>query len=291
MPHAQTDGRGVSAADARPPRGAPTGGMPVCDLWRHGRAALKLCIDPVYHPPGSTAGRPISMRALTAAEKQKLLEVRPLFGILGPEDVGALLSRARFESYAAGQVIFAKGSPGRSMMAVLDGSVRISSTAPSGREVVLAILSAGEIFGEMALLDGGERTADATAITDCELLAIDQREFIAFLERHSDVCIRFLKMLSQRLRRTDEQLETTLFERLESRIAKALIRLAIDGGATAGSGRSVYLRVSQNELGGIAGASRENVNKQLHVWQAAGLVELGKRLIVIHDLDRFEDLI
>src|SRR6266568_3302777 len=166
------------------------------------------------------------MRALTAGEKQRLFEGHALFGILAPVDVDALLSHARFEHYPAGRLIFAKGSPGRSMMAVLSGSIRISTTAPNGREVVLAVLNQGEIFGEMALLDGGERTADATAISDCELLVIDQRDFISFLERRTDLCIRFLKLLSRRLRRTDEQLETALFERLESRLAKTLIRLA-----------------------------------------------------------------
>src|SRR5205085_7683286 len=134
----------------------------------------------------------------------------------------ALLSHARFEHYAAGRLIFAKGAPGRSMMALLAGSVRIGSTSSSGREVVLAILNAGEIFGEMALLDGGERTADAVALSDCELLVIDRREFIPFLQDRSDLCIAFLRLLSQRLRRTDELVEAAMFERLESRLAKAL---------------------------------------------------------------------
>jgi len=148
------------------------------------------------------------MRALTAGEKQRLFEGHALFGILAPVDVDALLSHARFEHYPAGRLIFARGSPGRSMMATLSGSIRISTTAPNGREVVLAILNAGEIFGEMALLDGGERTANAIAMSDCDLLVIDQRDFIPFLKSRNDLCIGLLKLLSQRLRRTDELVET-----------------------------------------------------------------------------------
>src|SRR5947207_4349571 len=117
------------------------------------------------------------MRALTAADKRKLFEGHALFGILSAKDVDALLLHARFEHYPAGRLIFAKGSPGRSMMAVLAGNIRISSASSNGHEVVFAILNAGEIFGEMALLDGGERTADATAMNDCDLLVLDQRDF------------------------------------------------------------------------------------------------------------------
>lgn len=228
------------------------------------------------------------MRAPTT-DRRRLFEGHPLFGILGPDDVDALLTHARFEHYPAGCLVFAKGEPGRSMMAVLEGSIRISTTSPNGREVVLATFNAGEIFGELALLDGGERTADATAMSDCGVLVIDQRDFIPFLRDRSDLCIGLLRLLAQRLRRTDELVETALFERLESRLAKTLVRLAGEAGGDALPRRE--LRVSQQELGGIIGASREHVNKQLRVWQRVGLLELGKRLVVIRDLGALEALI
>jgi CRP/FNR family transcriptional regulator, cyclic AMP receptor protein len=228
------------------------------------------------------------MRALTASEKQRLFGEHALFGRLGPEDVDALLLRARFEHYPAGRLIFAKGSPGRSMMAVLDGRVRIGTTSPNGREIVLAVLDAGEIFGEMALFDGGERTADAIAMSDCDLLVIDQRDFVPFLRNRSDLCIELLRLLSQRLRRTDELVETALFERLQGRVTKALIGLASSTNETA---PPFLLNVSQRELSGIVGASRENVNKQLRIWQRAGVLELRKHCIVICDLDALEELI
>ena len=142
------------------------------------------------------------------------------------------------------------------------------------------------------MLDGGERTADAVAVSDCDLLVIDQRDFIPFLENRADLCIGLLKLLSQRLRRTDELVEVALFERLESRLAKALVRVGLRGRASGVSeaGPPFVLRVSQQEMGGIVGASSENVNKQLRAWQRAGLLELGKRRIVIRDLDALEGL-
>ena len=230
------------------------------------------------------------MRALTAAEKRKLFEGHSLFGILSAEEVDALLLRARFEQYPAGHLIFARGTPGRSMMAVLSGGVRISTTSPSGREVVLAILNPGEVFGEMALLDGGDRTADAITLSDCGLLVIDQRDFIPFLESRTDLCIRFLKLLSQRLRRTDELVEMALFERLETRLAKALVQLASANGSGGQTGPPFLVLVSQQELSDIVGAARENVNRLLRTWQREGLLELGKRRVVIRDLEALERL-
>ena len=230
------------------------------------------------------------MRALTAGEKERLFGRHVLFGILDPADLEALLSHARVEHHPAGELIFAKGAPARSMMAVLRGSVRISATAANGRDVVLAILDAGEIFGELALLDGGDRTADAIAMSDCDLLVIDQRDFIPFLKRRSELCIELLKVLATRLRRTDELVETVMFGRLDSRLARALVRLAAQN-AGEGARPPLQLHVSQQELGGLVGASRENVNKQLRAWQRAGLLDLGKRLVVIRDLDAIEELV
>src|SRR5215472_5168577 len=112
----------------------------------------------------------------TASEKRRLFEGHALFGRLPQADLDALLLHARVERYTAGRVIFTKGSPGRSMMAILKGDVRISTPSPAGPDILLTMLSAGEIFGEIALIDGADRTADAIAITDCELLVLDHRD-------------------------------------------------------------------------------------------------------------------
>jgi CRP/FNR family cyclic AMP-dependent transcriptional regulator len=223
----------------------------------------------------------------TAGDKRKLFEGHSLFGKLPPTDLDALLSHARVEHYPAGREVFAKGSPGRSMMAILSGRIRISASSPTGHEVVLTMLSAGEVFGEIALIDGQDRTADAVAVADTDLLVLDHRDFVPFLERRADLCILFLKMLCQRLRQTDRQVEEAMFGRLEDRLAKALLRLA---GRAPLPGAVVVLSLSQQELAGMVGASRESVNKQLHVWQGAGVLRLGKRLIEIRDIAAIQAL-
>jgi CRP/FNR family transcriptional regulator, cyclic AMP receptor protein len=229
------------------------------------------------------------MPILSPSEKRRLFDGHSLFGRLPQADLDGLLLHARSEHFAAGRLIFSKGSPGRSMMAIISGSVRISTPSPAGPEIVLTILSAGEVFGEIALIDGADRTADATAITDCDLLVLDHRDFIPFLERRADLCILLLKLFCQRLRQTDQQFEDAMFGRLDGRIAMTLVRLA--HGAPPPVGKDcIALRITQQELAGMVGAARESVNKQLHVWQKEGVLRLGKRLIEIPDLDRLEEL-
>jgi CRP/FNR family transcriptional regulator, cyclic AMP receptor protein len=231
------------------------------------------------------------MAAPTQEEKRELLERHFLLGKLSRRGIEALLAHARVERYPAGREIFAKGSPGRSMMAVLRGTVKISSPSVAGKEIVLNIIAAGEIFGEIALLDGEERTADATAMTDCELLVIDRRDFMPLLEDNPEVAGMLLKILCRRLRQTSAQVEDVLFRHLESRIAKALLNLAHSVGEHAASGRTLGVHLSQQELGNIVGSSRESVNRQLQLWHKAGLVELAKGTIVIRDQMALERLV
>jgi hypothetical protein len=110
-----------------------------------------------------------------------------LFGTLRQDELSELFSSARTSQYRKGNSIFAKGAPGTTLMAILSGTVRISSTSVDGHDLIYALLSAGETFGEIALFSGGNRTADAIAESDCKLLAINRSSFTAFLTRHPEV--------------------------------------------------------------------------------------------------------
>jgi CRP/FNR family cyclic AMP-dependent transcriptional regulator len=167
--------------------------------------------------------------------------------------------------------------------------VKISSPSVDGREIVLNIIKAGELFGEIAMLDGRERSADATAAEDCELLVVYRRDFIPFLERRSDICIMLLETICQRLRQTSEQVEDVVFGDLGSRVAKALLRLAQT--ARAQDERTAVLRVTQQELGSMVGGARESVNRHLQVWQTAGLIKLGKGSISIRDVSGLQRMV
>src|ERR1700730_9570725 len=163
----------------------------------------------------------------------------------------ALLARARLRRFDAGETIFLMGSPGDSMMAVLSGNVRISVPSADGREIVLAILHDNEVFGEIAMLDGKERTADARAMTTCSLALLDRRDVLAFLERQPRVWLRFVEVLCERLRHTDRHIAEVALLQLPVRLAKALLRMA-DSDANAAPGRNAAtVQMSQRELGNI----------------------------------------
>jgi CRP/FNR family transcriptional regulator, cyclic AMP receptor protein len=231
------------------------------------------------------------MTSLTHQEKRQIFERNFLLRRLNEKEIDTLLKYSRVEYYPVGHEIFAKGSPGDSMMLVLRGSVRISSISLTGKEIVLNIINAGEIVGEIATLDGGERSGDAVAMSDCELLVLNRRDFMPFLENHADICLMLIKILCQRLRRTSEQVEDLLFRHLEGRIAKALLQLSARSGRSEVEGHVLELHLSQSELGNIVGSSRESVNKQLQAWYRAGFIDLAKGSIVIRDAAAIEQLI
>ena len=131
--------------------------------------------------------------------------------------------------------------------------------------------------------------ATPSAMTDCELLVLNRRDFMPFLENRADICLMLIKILCQRLRQTSEQVEDLQFRHLEARIAKALLHLAEHSGQPDRSTQlGAELHISQSELGHIVGSSRESVNKQLQAWHKAGLIELAKGSIVIRDAAAIE---
>ena len=222
---------------------------------------------------------------------RQVLRRSRLFERLGDSEIDAILAHATVTRQAEGDQIFAKGDPGNSMMAVLKGRVVISAPSLDGRQVVLTVMREGDLLGEIALLDGNERTADATAAVDCELLVVPRRSLLALLERRPDLCIDLLILLCERLRRTNEQVEDLAFLDLEARIAKVLVRLTEEnGGDDRSSTKPVGVKISQRALGELVGGSRESVNKHLQDWKRSGIIAIEKGAIVIRDLPALEAL-
>jgi CRP/FNR family cyclic AMP-dependent transcriptional regulator len=198
----------------------------------------------------------------------------------GPKSA-TLFARAHVRAYPAGETIFHMGSAGDSMMSVLSGSVRISVPSPDGKEIVLAILQQGEVFGEIALLDGQERTADARAIAACQLAVLERRDVLAFLERHPKIWPKLVEVLCSRLRNTDQHIAELALLQLPARLAKALLRFASVEQGTASGGQLLQVQLSQRELGNICGASRESINKCLSIWQRRGIVQIEEGSVML----------
>lgn len=222
------------------------------------------------------------------AELRRALAANELFGVLSEQELDQLLAHAHILTYSAGALIFAKHDPGHSLMVVLRGLVKISNFSPEGREAVHALMDPGEVFGEMALLDGKDRSATATALAATELLVLLRRDFLPFLEKNPRVAVRLIEVLCARLRQTTATVEDGAFLGMAPRIARALLRLANQYSRTEGGAVHIDLKLSQRELGGLVGLARENVNRQLRAWHHQGLVRTDHGHIVIDDMAALE---
>jgi CRP/FNR family cyclic AMP-dependent transcriptional regulator len=206
-------------------------------------------------------------------DKLSLLRNHPLFCDLPAAVIEHLGSYMKTRKVARGSTIFAKGDPGSGLMGVLAGMVKVSVASSEGKDIVLNIFHEGEIFGEIALLDGRPRTADATAMSDCELIVIERRDFVPFLSDHPDVTIKFIEILCSRLRRTSEQVQDVTFLNLPTRLAKTLLQLTVN---PEGATPKRKVTITQREISQIIGRSRESTNKQLRVWAKRGWIRLER---------------
>jgi CRP/FNR family transcriptional regulator, cyclic AMP receptor protein len=221
----------------------------------------------------------------------RLLMECPLFKPLAEDLRYQLAARARRVRCRAGEVIFDMGSEGQSMMAVLAGTVRISIPSPQGKQIVLADLPAGEIFGEIALLDGRGRSADATALTNCDLMAVSRRDVLPILKQHPDICLTLLEVVCRRLRDADERMADILFFNAPVRLAKILLRGAAARRHAENGDCGLKVAFSQRELGNMAGVRRERINHCLREWQRRGMIRLQDGWIFILKPSLLEQLV
>ena len=227
-------------------------------------------------------------RVANLEDARRLLGHGALFRNLAPNERESLVAGARMRRFNAGDTIFLMGELQDGMFAVLDGEVRISIPSVEGKEFVLAILHAGEVFGEIAMLDGKPRSADATALTACNLAVLEKRDVLAALDRNPSAWLGLVEVLCSRLRHTDQQVVELLLA-LPERLAKVLLR-AVDV-AHARDPNRTDLRLSQTDLADLVGAARESVNKCLREWQRADIIRMEKyRVITILDRAALETL-
>jgi len=209
-------------------------------------------------------------------DRARLLARSPLFGLLPEATLGALAAHAQERRMQRGETLFQRGDPGSTMLIILAGEVRISLPAAAGQDQVVRILKPGEVFGEIALLDGHPRSADAVALTNGRLLVLERRYLLARVEADNTLALRLIAIICERLRTTSALLEAMLFHDTATRLAASLLNL------TQAHGQS-RVDITQSTLGEIVGASRETVNRKLRGWEQSGLIALSPGRIVVRD--------
>jgi CRP-like cAMP-binding protein len=212
---------------------------------------------------------------MTADPRLAVLASHALFAGLGGRVLEELLAQAVGRDLAQGELLFRAGDPGGQLYAVLDGRVRIYVEGAGGAEITLNLLGAGEVFGEIAMLDGAARTASAAALEPSRLLQLRRESVLAAMRHHPELAERIILLLCRRLRWTSEQVEDSAFLPLAARLAKRLLSLTDDG--------VNRLRLSQRDLAALVGASREAVNKLLAQWRMDGVIRQRRQELTVVD--------
>jgi CRP-like cAMP-binding protein len=203
----------------------------------------------------------------------ELLAQTALFGDLDAADRSAVVTRMRRVQFDTNQMIFSRGDPGREIYLVLEGRIRLSVLSAEGRELSFAHAGPGELFGEIATLDGGERTAGATAIGPVTAMTLPQKALSDLIEKSPKVANAAIRFLCQRLRDTDQKLEAIALHRIEVRLARLMLSaIKLQGGVPKDGEVKLNLGLSQSEVGLLIGASRPKVNLALTALEDMGAI-------------------
>src|ERR1700688_1706736 len=222
------------------------------------------------------------------SSKLAVLRKHPIFCDLDPEALDQLCRYAKHAALKRGATIVSKGDPGNSLIAVISGTVKISVSSVDGRSAILNLIGPGEIFGEMSVLDGQPRSADAIANTNCEIFTVDRREFLPFVRSQPALAMKFIELLCARLRWTSDQVEQVILQNLPGRLASAPIRLT-EKHKQEPKGRTIA--VTQQEISEMVGMTRESINKQLRAWAARDWVRLEHGAIVVLNVEKLRELV
>ncbi|MCW1384384.1 Crp/Fnr family transcriptional regulator [Novosphingobium sp. KCTC 2891] len=228
---------------------------------------------------------------MDAATLAETLTSQSLFADCERDELADIIARAQVRAFKAGQPLIAQGDKGDTLYIVLKGLARVSMVAANGREIVLDYAEPGHVLGEIAFLDGGERTASVDAIDPVEALCLSRAAFADIIERHKGLSLRLLKAMARRLRQNNAVIEADRAYTSGPRLARFLLRLIMGGeGADAGSEARLKIALSQGELGNFAGMSREQINRQLSAWADSGIVALKTGRVTILDREALVDI-
>jgi CRP/FNR family transcriptional regulator, cyclic AMP receptor protein len=206
--------------------------------------------------------------------------------VLSPEHVDALRAIGRTRRFQAGAALFHEREPGEAVLVLTTGRVKLSCVTEGGREALLGIREPGDLIGEMSAIDGGSRSATATALEPVEVIAVGREAFVAFLDRTPRVGLVLARMLAKRLRDADRKRIEYLAGDTVGRVCSRLVELAHRFGETEGDGVHIELAITQEDLAGWTGSSREAVIRALRTLRELGWIETRRRGVTVLEVEQ-----
>jgi CRP-like cAMP-binding protein len=211
-----------------------------------------------------------------------VLKYIPLFSELSDIEMKEIVKLAVRQIYKKDNMILIEEEIGSTMFIILDGRVKISRISDDGREVILSILSEGDFFGEMSILDGQNRSANVVTLEDSTIMVIRREDFLQMLHDYPQIAINLLKELAQRLRKSDSQIKSLSLQNATGKVASTLLRIADDSGKIHKGQVEIPRLPPQQDLANMAGTSRETISRVLKALNKEGyLKKEGSRLIIL----------
>ena len=217
-------------------------------------------------------------------QARSFLEASTFLGNLKPEALDQLVKRGHIARFKKNEIIYERGDEGDSLLLIISGKVKIFNTTIDAREVVLNFLGPGDVNGEIAVLDGRERTATAMALEPSVAFVVYRRDLMPLLSQHPDTLVEIIQILCDKLRATSEIVEDSQ-RSMRGRAARGLLRLARQHGKKTKAGIEIDLGVNQRDLGNYLALSRENTSRQLGTLSEAGVISTAGGGLVILDED------
>jgi len=220
-------------------------------------------------------------------DKLSLLQSVPIFSDLSPSDLNKIAERMVLRVFTKGQMILLEDDLGQTFFVIAGGSVKITRLSDDGREVILAMLGESDFFGEMSLLDGAGRSANVVALEASEVLTLARNDFLEILQDYPKISISLLEELTQRIRKSDQQIESLSLSDVEQRIGITLIRLAEELGTIKRGSVKIKNLPYQQDIANMAGTSRETVSRTFKLLEEKGLVTREGRKLTIYNFNQF----
>jgi len=230
------------------------------------------------------------MRTMSSSSEDTiaLLHRVPVFSTLSPEELEHVAQVAMPRRFQAGEIVFKEGDEGSTCYVVRSGRARAVREHPDGRSITLAHFGPGDIFGEMAMLDGDRRSATVESIDETDAVAILSADMHRLLREYPDISVKLIAALGRRLRDTNERLARQSFQTVQSRVAAVLAELVASAREERETEGDVVITSTQAELARLAGSSRESASRSLAVLERAGIISQGRGRLTVHDPESLE---